>query len=100
MVLTNIYNILKPTETYAQNIFDCDDFALVFSGVLAYSAFISGFTIQPAFAISWSNSHAFNLFIDNEKNVYVYEPQNNKIMTYAEAIKQNMYSPKKIWFMS
>lgn len=100
IILTNIYNVLKPKETYTSKIFDCDDFALVFSGVLTYSAFKSGFLLQPAFAISWSNKHAFNLFVDNKNNVYIYEPQNNKIMTYNEAIKQDTYNVKKVWFMS
>lgn len=99
-VLTDVYNELKPKETYTKNIFDCDDFALVFSGVLAYSAFIAGFITQPAFAIAWSNNHAFNLFIDNENKLYIYEPQTNNIMIYSEAIKQKKYSVKKVWFMS
>lgn len=100
IILTDIFNELKPKETYKSRIFDCDDFALVFSGVLTYSAFKSEFTEQPAFAIAWSNVHAFNLFIDNENKIYVYEPQSNDIMCFDDAIKDKMYDVKKVWFMS
>ena len=100
VILSDIYAVLKPKEKYTSKVFDCDDFALVFSGVLTYSAFKSGFATQPAFAISWSNTHAFNLFVDDENNVYVYEPQNNKIMTLNEARQTELYDVQKIWFMS
>ena len=99
-ILTDIYNELKPKETYTTRIFDCDDFALVFSGILAYSAFKSGFVLQPAFAIAWSNTHAFNLFVTSDNKVYLYEPQSGKIMTWNEANKIDSYKVRKIWFMS
>jgi len=100
VILSDIFDVLKPKEKYTSKVFDCDDFALLFSGILTYSAFKSGFATQPAFAISWSNTHAFNLFIDNENNVYVYEPQNNKIMTLNEAKQTELYNVRKIWFIS
>lgn len=100
IILSDIFNELKPKETYKSQVFDCDDFALVFSGVLAYSVFKSGFTEQPAFAIAWSNSHAYNLFIDNNNAIYIYEPQNNSIMIFDEAMMNDTYKIRKVWFMS
>lgn len=100
IILSDIFNELKPKEDYKSRVFDCDDFALVFSAVLAYSAFKSGFTEQPAFAITWSNVHAFNLFITNENKIYVYEPQNNHIMTFDDVMMSDTYKIRKVWFMS
>ena len=100
IILTDIFNELKPKETYKSRIFDCDDFALVFAGVLAFSAFKSGFTEQPAFAITWSQKHAYNLFITNDNEIYIFEPQTGNIMTWDVANTQDMYKTSKVWFMS
>ena len=100
LVISRIYDSVRSKEKYTCNVFDCDDFALLFSGIMTYSTFKSGFSTQVAFGIAWSNIHAFNIFIDNKNDVYIYEPQNNKIMTFAEANKQESYKVRKIWFMS
>ena len=99
-LLTDVYNNVKSQEKYTKNVFDCDDFALVFSGLITYSAFKSGFKNQLAFGIAWSKVHAFNIFIDDRNNAYIYEPQNNQIMVYDDAIKNKSYKVTKIWFLS
>ena len=81
---------------YKTRVFDCDDFALVYSASLAVSAYFSGLVLQPAFGIAWSRTHAFNVFIDDGGIVHKYEPQTNKIITNDSPD----YDLVKIWFLS
>lgn len=99
VILLKIHTQIKDQCIYTPEIFDCDDFALLFSSIMTYSAYKSNMKIQPAFGIAWSKLHAFNIFIANNE-VYIYEPQNNQVMTLAEANKEAMYKVTKIWFMS
>ena len=82
--------------TYTKSICDCDDFALVFSAAIAKSAYNAGHRYQPAFGIAWSDTHAFNVFIDDTNRVHIYEPQND--MRIIE--KSGNYDYNKVWFMS
>ena len=69
-------------KAYQSEIFDCDDFSLVLDGRVDMW--------QPAlpFGISWSDVHAYNIFIDKDKNVWIVEPQQDKVMTLADAYNQ------------
>jgi len=55
--------------------FDCDDFAIVLLGRLRENF--------PGFAIGYAHNdlHAFNIFIDDKKKVWIIEPQTDKIFT-------------------
>lgn len=99
-ILLGIQTQLKDRCNWTEEIFDCDDFALLFSAILSYSSYKSGLKIQPAFAIAWSGIHAFNLFITDKNEIYIFEPQNNVFMTLEEGRKDPMYDVKKAWFMS
>ena len=48
---------------------------------------------QYAYFIVWSNTHAFNLFIDDEKNIWIIEPQSAKFYSIDEARKIPNYFP-------
>lgn len=86
--------------TYKTNVSDCDDFALLYASTVAYSAYRAGLSNQPAFAIAWSNTHAFNLFIASNNTVWLYEPQNGNIIGLLGSLNGDAYDVKKIWFLS
>ena len=69
-------------KQYKKESFDCDDFALVLLGKLKNH--FKGF----AFGFGMSDSHAFNVFIDNEKQLWIIEPQNDKIFKYDKNNKK------------
>ena len=60
---------------------DCENFAVQLNGRLNEWA--------PEFALGFaiSKNHAFNVFIDSDKKVWIIEPQTDKIMSIEEAKK-------------
>ena len=77
-------------KAYQSEIFDCDDFSLVLDGRVDLW--------QPAlpFGIAWSKTHAFNIFIDKDKNIWIIEPQTDAVMTLEQARQSRMdYIPIK-----
>ena len=59
---------------YTKEIFDCDDYSFALMGLMKL------FIPDIAFGIIWTNTHAFNFFIDNNHKLWFVEPQNNKIV--------------------
>lgn len=78
------------------NIKDCDDFALVMNGYVAISFIKGGFDKQGAFMTLWSKSHAYNGFVDSLGIIWVYEPQNNKIIGKLTDVP-TPYDTEKVW---
>ena len=60
---------------------DCDNFAFQLLGRMNEWA--------PTFALGFaiSSNHAFNIFVDENKKVWIIEPQSDKIMSLEEAKK-------------
>ena len=80
---------------WTENVADCDDFALIMNAFVASSFIKGGYDLQGAFFIAHSPTHAYNIFVDNTKQVWVYEPQNDKIVgLIGKASKP--YDTKKI----
>lgn len=77
-------NLIKYIPEYR----DCDDFSFRLMGQFSIPEW-SGL----AFGIAFSRVHAFNLFFDG-KDVYIIEPQSDKILTLDEA-KKIKAGPKK-----
>lgn len=99
--LLRIYRELRNKLSYTSDIFDCDDFSLIFASTVAYSAYKSGWNIQPAFCIIWSANHAFCGFICDNDELFIYEPQNDTVIgKIDEELGGKMYKARKIWFMS
>ena len=90
----------KIKATWTEEIFDCDDFALLMAGLLAYTCYKSGFKKQLAFGIGWSNIHAFNIFVDKNYTVWIWEPQLAKTVGKAIDYKNDQtYGIRYVWFM-
>jgi len=98
-LLTRIHNKLMSKYKYTREVFDCDDIALLYASVVSFSAYKSGLVRQPAFAIVWSDRHAFNLFIDINNKAWIYEPQSNCVIGELGKYKKDPYNVKRIWFM-
>ena len=88
----SIIEKIKPTfdKQYTLNIFDCDDFSFLKKG---YEEEL-GYRMHKnyAFGIIWVFSptkfygHALNFFIDANKKLWFYEPQND---SYFEEVRDN-----------
>jgi len=96
-LLTPIQRIVKETlGEWTTNISDCDDFALVMNSYVAVSFIKGGFSKQGAFLTLWSKTHAYNGFVDSTEVIWVYEPQNNKIVGKLTDTKAP-YDTEKVW---
>ena len=67
--------------------FDCDEFSFALAGYWNLDLY------QFAFGIAWSNRHAFNIFINEKKELFVVEPQTNKFIPIETAKKNSLYYP-------
>lgn len=84
-ILTPIQAEVKESLVrWRTNVSDCDDWAYVMGGIVTQYFAKAGVSCQGAFMIIWDitgeNRHAYNGFIDDEKNVWVYEPQSGEII--------------------
>ena len=75
--------IVKQSQTesrkWTKENHDCDNFSFALQGYWS-----KGLYSFP-FGIAWSNNHAFNIFIDNTKQIWIVEPQNSKFYTIEQA---------------
>jgi hypothetical protein len=69
-------------DTWISEQRDCDEFSFALMG------YWNRGLEQFAFGICWSMTHAFNIFISKDKEIFVVEPQNNRYYTIDE-IKDN-----------
>ena len=94
-IQTQVEKVLPKWRT---DISDCDDYALVMASFVVATFAKPYLDKQVAFAIAWSNSHAYNLFITTEGTYEIYEPQSNVIVGQLGKTT-GIYETKKIWFM-
>jgi len=69
---------------------DCDNFSFAAMGY--WSQGLKSF----AYGIAWSNSHAFNIFIDSNKQIWIVEPQTNKYTKLDDIKNNSMYYPLRV----
>ncbi len=76
-----------PTEKnkYSAEEFDCDDFSYRLMGQFC----VPGWS-DLAFGILWTNTHALNVFVTEEKKVLFIEPQNDNIEELLEPWQGSM----------
>ena len=72
---------------------DCDNFSFASMGY--WSEGLKSF----AYGIAWSQAHAFNILIDEKKQIWIVEPQTNNYMTLDEAKTKPMYWPMRLILM-
>ena len=71
-----LFKYLTDAKSYEEETYDCDDFA-----IKLWAKFKS-FYPNYALGLALSNSHVFNIFIDDKKKIWVIEPQNDQVMDY------------------
>ena len=76
-------------QHYRHILYDCDDFSYRLIGALS----VPGWSAL-AVGIAWSDVHAFNLFIDDRKQLYIIEPQEDKIIPFSQS--SWVYKPRVI----
>ena len=78
-MLSGLYDTIKETlGRWRTEIWDCDNFALIFQGLFSLMCRDSGFPSQGAFAWARSPTHGYNVYIDTEGVVWVFEPQSGQ----------------------
>jgi len=84
--LTSISEASKFTEStkvangkWTTDAHDCDNFSFASMGYWSDGLY------SFAYGIAWSQGHAFNIMIDDQKQVWIVEPQTNDYMTIDEA---------------
>lgn len=69
---------------------DCDNFSFALNGYWSEGLY------SFSFGIAWTQLHAFNFFIDNNKQLWIVEPQTNNYMTLETAKKNKNYWPWRV----
>jgi hypothetical protein len=70
-------------DNWVKDDHDCDNFSFALMGY--WSEGLKSF----AFGIAWSNNHAFNVFVDENKQLWIVEPQTNQYMSVQEAQRRS-----------
>lgn len=78
------------TRKYVKDVHDCDNFSFALIGY--WSDSLKSF----CFGIAWSKSHAFNIMIDNDKQVWICEPQSNMWYKIEQIQNNKMYYPLRL----
>ena len=103
-LLTAVHPLVKEALTrWVVDISDCDNWSTVMSAFVSIAFKKSGYFKQGAFAIAHTVSdesarHAYNLFVDLDRKVWLYEPQNNTLhglMQDGEGYFRTGY----VWFL-
>ena len=81
---------LIKSNKYLTNAYDCDNFSYSMKG------FWSDSLSSYAFGIAWSQKHAFNVCIDENKKLWIVEPQNNRWYSLAQIKNRPMYYPFRV----
>jgi hypothetical protein len=98
--LTTVTEAQKFTEEtkvaaakYVSEGHDCDNFSFALMGY--WSEGLKSF----ALGIAWSGDHAFNVFFDDQKNLWIVEPQTNEYLTLDQAKTRQHYWPIELVIM-
>jgi len=95
--LTNLIQAKKYTEetkvsfnTYQLGEYDCDEFSFNLMGKWNLGR------NQFAFGIAWSKTHAFNIMIDDKKQIWIIEPQSNKFIRIENVKNKIKFYPMRL----
>lgn len=92
--------VRKVLNTWVAEISDCDDWALLMAALMSSAFKKSGVERQGAFCVIWSNCHAYNGYVTNERKLYLFEPQNGQTINELNQALADPYKTRSIWFLS
>lgn len=104
-ILDVIHPLVKEALTrWEADISDCDNWSNVTSAFVSIAFKKSGYFKQGAFAIAHTvadepSRHAYNLFVDLDHKVWLYEPQNNTLKGEMKD-GSGIYRTGYVWFMN
>jgi len=104
-MLTAIHPLVKEALTrWTVDISDCDNYSSVMSAFVSIAFKKSGYSKQGAFAIAHTSSdeysrHAYNLFVDLDHKVWLYEPQNNTLKGLIQD-GEGIFNTGYVWFLN
>ena len=86
------------TLSWIKYVWDCDNWSYAMNNLVAMAMLKAGFKRQLAFMITWQKGrHAYNAFMDGEKEIWIYEPQSNAVIgRLGETL--DPYDTNMIWF--
>jgi hypothetical protein len=77
-------------DTWVADNHDCDNFSFALMGYWSRGLY------SFAFGIGWSKTHAFNIMIDNNKQIWIVEPQTNQYFKIEDVINNKLYYPLRL----
>ena len=104
-ILTAVHPLVMEALTrWTVDISDCDNYSSVMSAFVSIAFKKSGYTKQGAFAIAHTSSdeysrHAYNLFVDMDRKVWLYEPQNNTLKGLIQD-GEGIFNTDYVWFLN
>lgn len=66
--------------SWTSEVFDCDNFAVLMNSLVQYVNYKNGGKRALAFGYAYSDTHAYNFFIDVNGLVWIYEPQDGRVI--------------------
>lgn len=104
--LSDIYSF-KSEAPYIPNILDCDNHSLIMQALVSWTSFASyragQLERQLAFGIARSKDHSYNIFLDNNLDFWVFEPQNGRIIgkmkDLNESGEKEDYVTRYVWMI-
>ena len=87
----------KARVKWVKEVGDCDNWATTMYDFMSILFLKAGLKRQGGFMVIWSNTHAFNAFMDTDGKSYIYEPQNGNVVGRLDD-GSGSYMPRKIWF--
>ena len=104
-ILSVVHPLVKEALVrWEKDISDCDNWSSVMSAFVSIAFKKSGYLVQGAFAIAHTtidepSRHAYNLFVDTDHRVWLYEPQNNRLMGEMKD-GDEVYRTGYVWFLN
>jgi len=82
---------------WIREISDCDNWATTMYDFMSIAFQRAGLDRQGALLVAWSSTHAYNIVVDSDEEMWVYEPQNGRFVSLVEDAPEE-YRPRALWF--
>ena len=97
-ILSKVHvEIEKVLISWVTDISDCDNWSFSTADVTSLAFKKATLNKQGAFPVIWSHTHAYNGFITDTFETYIYEPQNNTVIGKLGETTEP-YDSQIIWF--
>lgn len=77
-------------KKYKHEVYDCDNFSRALWG------YWQEWQATICMGIAWSKGHAFNIFIDDQFEIYIIEPQSDHVFKLKDIVNNKAYYPLRL----